>query len=242
MKTKPLFLFLIFSLSAAAAFAQSVQITSKKTTYTRPKPLMEFKKTFTVNRPIVKAATPALSKKIQDAISYERVVSLNIQDEKTEAQWLEEADYQVDYNKNGILSVGLSMSGTGAYPSVYTKTVVVNSKTGTIVKPADVFTNLRGLAAAVKKYQQKEIKESIAEIKKDKDFNEPNPETLFEDDDFTVENLGEFTVSDRGVIFNYDYGFPHVILALEPSGSFLLTWKELKPFIKPAGLFGQFAK
>lgn len=242
MKSKSLFLLFILFAFSSLAFAQSVVITSKKTTYKRPKPLMDFKKTFTVNRPIVKASTPALSAKIQNAISFEKVMGFNLKEEQTEIQWLEEADYEVNYNKNGILNIWLSMMGTGAYPSSSNESVVVNTKTGTVVKAADVFNNLQGLAKLVKKYQDKEVKAGIEEIKKDKDFNEPNPETLFESTDFDVSNLDSFSVSDEGVTFKYDYGFPHVIQALEPSGNYKITWKELKPFIKPAGLFGQFAK
>lgn len=241
MKIKLLLFPILLVVFSTAVFTQSVVITSKKTTYTRKKPIMDFKKTFTVNRPVVKAATPALSKKIQTAISPEKVLMFNLQEELTEIQWLEEADYEVLYNKNGILTVSLLMTGTGAYPTTY-KNVVVNIKTGTTVKAADVFTNLKGLAAFVKKQQVEEVKASIEEIKKDKDFNEPNPESLFESTNFEVINLEDFSVNDEGVIFKYDYGFPHVIEALEPGGSYQFSWKQLKPFIKPTGLFGQFVK
>lgn len=242
MKIRSILLFVFLTAFSTLAFSQSVVITSKKTTYKRPKPLMDFKKTFTVNRPLVKAATPAISRKIQTAISYEKVMMFSLKEEMTEIQWLEEADYEVNYNKNGILNVWLSLTGTGAYPSSTSRSVVVNIKTGTAVKAVDVFTNLQGLAKFVKKYQEEEVKAGIEEIKKDKDFNEPNPETLFENADFTVENLEGFSVNDEGVTFDYDYGFPHVIEALEPGGSYRISWKQLKPFIKPAGLFGQFVK
>lgn len=242
MKIKPLLLIALFTVLSSFAFAQSVVITSKKTTYKRLKPLSDYKKTFIVNRPIVKASTPALSKKIQNAISYEKVMMFNLKEEQTEIQWLEEADYEIAYNKNGILNIWLTMMGTGAYPSSNSESVVVNIKTGTVVKAADVFADLKGLAALVKRSQEIEIRSSIEEIKKDKDFNEPNPESLFESADFEVINLDNFSVNDEGIVFKYDYGFPHVIKALEPSGSYQLTWKQLKPFIKPAGLLGQFAK
>ncbi|MCD9187556.1 MAG: hypothetical protein LUM44_14145 [Pyrinomonadaceae bacterium] len=242
MKIKLLLFSALLLAFATSVFAQSVVITSKKTTYTRKKPIMDFKRTFTVNRPLVKASTPALSKKIQTAISPEKVLMFNLQEELTEVQWLEETDYEVLYNKNGILSVSFSMTGTGAYPTTTYKNVVVNTKTGAAVKAADVFTNLKGLAAFVKKQQAEEVKASIEEIKKEKDFNEPNPESLFESTDFEVINLEGFSVNNDGVIFNYEYGFPHVIEALEPSGSYQFGWKQLKPFIKPTGLFGQFVK
>lgn len=242
MKTKSLLFFIFLAVFSASAYAQNVEITSKKTTYKRPKPMIDFKKTFTVNRPLVKASTPALSKKIETAISYEKVLGFNLKEELNEIQWLEEADYEVKYNKNGILNVFVSMSGTGAYPSTTTESVVVNTKTGLVVKPADVFTNPQGLAKLVKKYQKDAIKAGIEAIKKEPDFDEPNPETLFESADFTIENLQKFSIDDNGITFIYSYGFPHAIQALEPNGNYEISWKQLKPFIKPSGLFGQFVK
>lgn len=229
----------IFAL-AAISFAQSVVITPKKTVYRRPKPIMKFKRTFSVTRPIVKASTPALSRKIEAAISYEKVSDVNIKEELNEVQWLEEADYKVNYNKNGILDISLSVTGTGAYPSTFVRTVVVNTKTGLRVTPKDVFTDLPGLAAKGKKAQQAEIKKGLADIKKEEPDAE-NPENLFESADFTVENLNEFSVSDGGVTFIYDYAFPHVIQAMQPDGRYFFSWKEISRHVKPAGLFGRFA-
>lgn len=237
---KQLFAIVLLILAfASLAFAQSVVITPKKTTYRRPKPLMDFKKTFTITRPKVKASTPALSKKIETAISYEKVSDLNIKEEINEIQWLEEASYEVNYNKNGILDLTLSVSGTGAYPSTYNRGVIVNTKTGNKVTAKDVFTDLAGLAAKGKKAQQAEIKQALIDIRKEEPDAE-NPTSLFESADFKIEDLNAFTVTDKGVTFNYDYGFPHVILAMQPDGHYFFSWKELKPFIKPAGLFGRF--
>jgi hypothetical protein len=232
---------IVLTILAFASFnlAQSVVITSKKTTYRRPKPMSAYKKTFTVTRPRVKASTPALSKKIEAAISYEKVSDLNIKEELSEVQWLESADYTVNYNKNGILDLTLSVEGSGAYPSTYNRPVIVNTKTGGTVTPREVFTNLAGLAAKCKKAQEAEIKQAIIDIKKDNP-DEENPASLFESSDFKIENLNKFTVSDKGITFLYDYDFPHVILALQPNGEYFFSWKALKPFVKPAGLFGRF--
>jgi hypothetical protein len=224
---------------ASLNFAQSVVITPKKTTYRRPKPLMDHKKTFTVTRPKIKAATHALSKKIEAAISYEKVSDLNIKEELTEVQWLETADYTVNYNKNGILDLTLSVEGSGAYPSTFNNGVVVNTRTGTAVTARDVFTNLAGLAAKGKKAQEAEIKEAIIDIKKENP-DEENPANLFENSDFKIANLDSFSVSDKGITFIYEYEFPHVIQAWEPAGRYFFSWKELKPFVKRAGLFGRF--
>ena len=103
----------------------------------------------------------------------------------------------------------------------------------------DVFVKLSELAAKGKQRQAAEIKKAILEIKKE-DPEEENPASLFENTDFTVENLDKFSVSDKGITFWYDYGFPHVILALQPEGRYFFSWAELKPFIRRASLLARF--
>lgn len=242
MKTKILpWLFLILAFSIPV-FSQSVGITPKKVIYKRPNPIADFKKTFTVTYPKVRAATPALSRKIEKSISFEKVSNLNIEEEKTEIQWLEEAGYEVGYNKNGILSITLSVSGTGAYPSVFEKTVVIDLKTGNRAAPTDVFTNLGRLAAKAKAKQKAEVDKSLKEIKSDPENKDFESFDYFDNTNFTVENLEEFAVTEKGVTFIYDYGFPHVILALQPEGRYFFPWNELKPFIRRGSLLAKFIR
>lgn len=242
MKMKSLFVLLFIFAFSAFAYSQSVTVTSKKVNYTRKKPFAEHKKSFTVNYPIIKAATPALSKKIETAISYQKVSGFNLQEELTEVQWLEEADYEVLYNKNGFMTISLWMSGSGAYPSTFRKDVVVNLKTGTVVKPADVFSNLDDLAAILKEQQIAEIEAAKKEIKADSENTDIDADELFGGKDFTAENIDEFLVSDEGVTFKYDYGFPHVIQALSPNGEYKMTWTQLKPFLIKGSVFSTFVK
>lgn len=230
---------LVFISSAAA---QSVTITPKKTVYKRKKPIADFKKTFVVTYPKVKASTAVLSKRIETAINPVNILEVNVQEEIIEYQWLEEAGYEVGYNKNGILSVMLFVHGVGAYPDGSSKTVVIDLKNGRRVTPADIFTNLKGLTAKIKKVQRAEINAGKLEIKKDPAMEEAIVNQLFENSDFTIKDLGSFAISDAGVTFNYDYGFQHVIKALEPDGTFLITWAELKPFIKRPGLLARFVR
>jgi hypothetical protein len=234
----------LFSLSlalfTAAAFGQSVIIKPRKVIYKRQKPIDEYKKTFTVTYPKVSGLSIALNKKVELTVSYEKAADLDIKDELHDSSWLYEASYKVNYNKNGILDITLSVSGSGAYPDEYDRTVVVDLKTGNRVRPADVFVNLTGLAAKCRRIQQTEIRKSLAGAKKnDPDAADPS---LFAETKFTTENLNEFTVSDRGVTFIYDYGFPHVIKALQPEGRYFIPWSEMKPFIKPGGLLARFVR
>lgn len=220
--------------------AQSVVVTPKKTVYTRPKPIQDFKKTFTVTYPKVKAATPALSKKIEATISYLSVLKLNIREEIADVQWLEEAGYKVDYNARGVLVITLSMNGMAAYPDGVSKTVAVNLKTGGRITPATAFTNLNALAEIVKRKQKSEIDAAIVELRKDPEAKETDPAELFGEENFTAENLAEFAIDDDGVTFIYDYGFPHVIEALEPEGRYNFSWSEIAKFVNASGPFAQF--
>jgi len=241
MKRKMLFLTALMLIAVPATLAQSVVITGKKVTYTRRKPITEYKKTFTINYPKVKAATPALSRKIEVAISYPSILGLNLQEELTTVQWLEEADYEVVYDNNGVLCIDLTMSGSAAYPDGVTKTAVVDLRKGTLVKTSDVFTDLQGLAAMVRKAQKKEIEEAIAEIKKNPEFKEEDPADLFKEADFHRKDLEGYSVNDKGVTFKYDYGFVHAIQALQPDVNFFFTWEQLRPFLVPGGLLEKLA-
>ena len=134
------------------------------------------------------------------------------------------------------------MTGTAAYPDSVTKYVVVNLANGNKVRPADVFSNLNGLAAIVKKIQTAEIGKATAEMKKDPENKDVEPEQLFSETDFKASDLKEFSVNDTGVAFYYDYGFPHALEALQPNGEYKLPWVRLKSFIRPDGLLARFVR
>lgn len=233
---------LLAAVFAVSGPAQSVTITPKKVTYTRQKPLSDYKKTFIVRFPKVKASTPAISKKIESTISYSKVLGLNINEEIRDIQWLEEADYDVNYNSRGLLVITLQMNGSGAYPDGTSKAVVVDLKTGNRVRVADVFTNLSGLTAMVKKSRKSEIAKAEKEIKEDPANGDIDPAALFDGKNFTVKDLDEFEVSRTGATFIYDYGFPHVVQALEPGGRYSYTWTQLKPYIKRGSLLAKFVR
>ena len=229
----------ILSLGYSFTVAQTVVITPKRSVYRRPKPQYESKRTFSIRRPIAKAATPAISRGITNAISPEKVLQINIKEEMTEYQWLEEADYKLLFNRDGILCLEEWMSGTAAYPDSVTKRVVVDIRKGVIVRPEDVFTNLTGMAAIVRKAQLAEVARATNEMKSDPDAR---PKDLFSETNFTAEDFRDFAVDANGVTFFYDYGFPHVLEALQPAGEFHFTWATLKPFVRTDGLLARFVR
>lgn len=242
MKIKFLCSLLFVIVLTSVAVAQSVVVTPKKITYNRRQPTADFKKSFVVTYPKVKAATPALSRKIESEISYEKNNNLKLSEELGEYQWLEEASYEVVYNKNGLLDIILITDGSAAYPSAIIKEVVINLKTGTRLTAQDVFINLDGLAAVVRKNQAAEIVKANQEYKQDPESADFDGNEYFDAAKFGVNELNEFSVSDAGVTFKYDYGFPHAVLALQPDGTYFYKWAQIKRFIKPGGLLGKFVR
>lgn len=240
MKVQIHLLFLFILSLVISISAQSVTITPKKSIYRRAKPISEFKKTFTVRYPIVKAASPSVSKKIESTISYAKVMELNIQDEIKDIQWLEEADYEVNYNAKWLLVITLSVSGTGAYPDTASKTIAVDLKTGNRITPAQAFKNISGLVELIKQKQKVEIEAAIKELREDPEEKERDPAELFSEESFTADSLQEFSLNDSGITFIYNYGFPHVIQAFEPEGRYTYKWSEVAKFINPAGPLAKF--
>ncbi len=241
MKTLVVILLVVCSLVTGVA-AQKVTVTKKKVTYTRKSPNSEYKKTFTVEYPKVKAATPAISKKIEAALSYEKAFGFTIAEEMGDLQWLEAATYDAVFNYGKVLSVNLNIEGTAAYPSGSTKSVVIDTSTGVKQTAAMVFTDQKGLLRMIAKDQKKEIEQAIKDLRNDPETNDPDPAELFEGKTFTAKDLEAFSVDGKGVTFHYGYGFPHIMLAAEPSGYYFYRWDQIKPYIKPAGLLDTLAR
>ena len=245
MKIKILVSFALLLSFSCISFAQAVKITPKKTVYKRiVKKGFAHKRNFTVIRPQVSGLSAAMNRKIENAISFERIFDFNLKEELTEIYWLENADFKTEYNRNGILGIALTMDGSGAYPSTYTKHVVVDTKTGLQIKPGDIFTSGKTaeLINLLDNKLQERMKLAVAEVKKDSAEDSVALTEMLTEKKFAAENLNHFSVNDKGVTFYYDYGFPHVALALEPNGEFTLNYTDLKPFIKQGGLLAKFVR
>jgi hypothetical protein len=240
MKTKSFLLLLAILTFGFVTHGQSVTITKQRVSYKRLKPNSPEKAKIVIHYPRIRSANRALSRRIERNISFAKVVDLNLADEiKSDGQWLESAWFDVNYNKKGILSITLSMSGSGHFSSTISRSVVVDLKTGRQVKSNDVFDNMDGLAKLVFKYQQAEIEQAMIDIPKMEGYGDFDSGKWFGDMTINFLNLQEFIVSDEGVTFKFDYGFPRIMLPAQPPGIFLIKWHELKPFISRLGLLGK---
>ena len=160
--------------------------------------------------------------------------------------WLSEFTFKVNYNKNYILDITFTQSGSGAYPDTHTKHIAINLKDGSVIKASEVFVDdkLETLAALVNGKLQSELKKIL------KENSEPGSDAedtrIIKESqrvlEFKSENLDDFSVGERGLTFLYDAGYPHAIQAFEPNGRYFFSYSELKPYLKRDGLLGQFVE
>ncbi len=240
-------MFLVAALAAVFsfnAFAQDVKITPDKVTYKRTgADVPDHKKTFEITYPKVSGISdPRVQKSLDDTLSYWKNFEMSLDEELNEFYGVDSADFEVGYNKNSILSIRLFMEVSGAYPSTMVKNLVVDLKTGKRVSLADVFTDIGQLIVKIDKAKKDSEAKAIADIKKDNADDARTLQNMLKNKNYQVSRLDEFSVSDEGVTFHYDYGFPHVIRALEPDSDYFFKWAELKPFIKTGGLLEQFTR
>jgi hypothetical protein len=202
------------------------------------------KRTAKVTHPIVSGLKNLqVLRRVQSLLQVKNVFDSSI-DEYRQDRWLEEFGYKVNYNRNHILDVTFTQSGSGAYPDTHTKHFAINLKDGNVIKASDVFLSDKSqtLAALVNNKLQGELKKILEELSASK--SDPEDSRIAKEAQeplkFTIENLDEFSIGAKGITFLYDAGYPHVIQALEPNGEYFFSYSELKPFIKRDGLLGQF--
>ncbi len=223
------------------AFGQ-IGITPMKVIYVRSgENVPDFKKRFEIRYPIVEGArNAAVKRRLESAIDYWRVFDTSLKEDWNEFIWLDLMDYEVGYNKNGILDIELIRQGSAAYPDGFSRHIVVNTKTGRSVRVADAFTKIGELLVKLDEAQKKEIADQIEELKRDDEQAADSFKSIVETEVYGGDKFDEFSVSDTGVTFIYDYAFPHAVQALEPEGRYFFSWEELSPYIRPRGVFGQF--
>ena len=189
---------------------------------------------------------PDVLRKLQSILDLKNVFGDSLEEIRSEFKesfWLDEITYKVNYNANFILDITFFESGVGAYPDTLTEHRIINLKTGSLLKAADVFksASLGALVKLVEGAMRAELREGIKKFGQD-EFAAGRLGDELREAKFSMENLDNFSVNNTGVTFLYDFGFPHVIKALEPSGRYFFSYERLKEHIKQDGLLGVFVR
>jgi hypothetical protein len=193
-----------------------------------------------VRYPVVLGLTdPTVLRRLQATLRMKNIFDSSLVDYRTEFGLLS-FDYQVNYNKNYLLDISFNQETEGAYPDTQNKHYLLSLKNGLVIKAANAFNqeSLATLTGLANEKLKGEVKELIKVVAEDKDSDAEQKSALTDQLnqlEFKRENLDEFSVSDKGVTFLYDAGFPHVIQALQPDGQYFFSFAELRPHIKSSG-------
>lgn len=256
-KGKKLPLALSASAASASAAPGAVEVKESVVKLQRGKQGQEYPdyKTAEIHFPLVSGLPDTVvMARVQEAVSLKKVFGQTPEEFRKQFQeeWtLDSIEYQLNFNRDEILSITYTQCGTGAYPSCGDEYVNVFLRDGFVITPQKAFDNLPGLAKLADGALRAEIRKALADAKNDKEIGDEGREFLERElngdeseikKPYPVEKLKYFIVGEKGITFIYDYGFAHVGEALEPPGRFFFSWEKLKPFIKADGPFGKFVK
>lgn len=159
--------------------------------------------------------------------------------------WLEDVNYTINYNKNGLVDADFAINGCGAYPDGSISHILIDLKTASAVtaKNAFITSSLPKLKSLIKAKMQSEVSSTLKEFEKSPEELESLKEQFAEKPVAVSDDvINNFSVSDKGLTFTHDWNFPHVVQALEPDGKYFFSFADLKPFILTTGPLGQFVR
>lgn len=251
--TQLLSLLALILLATSEAYSQSrpaiptdkVTIAKRKIVITRSGQYLKHrpdKRTATIYYPFISGlSNQAVLKKVRSLVSIKSIFGISLREYRDD-YWLDEMNYEVNYNANNILDITFTADGEGPHPDSHSRTIPVDLKLGKILKARDVFIEekLGELAAAVDIKLKLEVAELIKTAKENTDAE--NIIELLGQQKFEVENLDDFSITQEGVSFLYTADFPRVYVGFEPLGGYLFPYSSLKSFIKPNSRLAQFVK
>ncbi|GAB2968476.1 hypothetical protein GCM10027048_44180 [Hymenobacter coalescens] len=156
--------------------------------------------------------------------------------------------YEVELNQAGLLTLLLVNETLGAYPSINTRRVVFDTRTGRrlrvadLIRPADT-TALRQrwrraisrvVAERIRAFAQDfpEEQAALPDLQEHLRWDAATRQVAFEPHE---PRFDDFAVTRQGLTLYHSFGLPHVIQTAEPEGTFTLSYAELKPMLPPDG-------
>lgn len=157
------------------------------------------------------------------------------------------ANYEVLYNDRGLLSVALTAEYMGAYPSTATRHATFELRTGRLLQVRDLLADTLALRQRWQQSITRRVGAHLAALPTD--YPELDTAMLadmrqrlgWNDTTRTVQLEGsdprfyDFALTPFGLTLYYDFGFPHVIQALQPEADYLFPYAALSAWLKPKG-------
>lgn len=209
-----------------------------------------------------------VSSKVNQIISFKNITGITKQDY---CDGFEGGDYQINYDKNNVLSISFFTSWMGAYPSEANINYVINLTNGEVIKPSDIFypNKISDLVSLLNTKLQANVQQGLDFAKQQNpsgqegqcseqyvneglrqgkgwyaDYSTFTEQNLIASDSINGETpqYASLKITANGIEFIYDFGFAHVIQACEPNGVIALTYSQLKNYIRPDGLLASEVK
>ncbi len=128
------------------------------------------------------------------------------------------SSFVVNWMNAEYLDLQITVETLGAYPSQMVFNFLFNLETGEEVTAEDLF-----------------MEEQITDLVKLCDHELQNRITDQIEDEFTFTetDLNQLGMRRSGIVFHYDFNFPHASAAMEPDGELFFSWNVLNEFLLP---------
>jgi len=171
---------------------------------------------------------------VNSLLSFEKVTGTPMEgacecsEDKSFSYGLVYGSYNVEYNKNMILSIEWWGEGMGAYPSSYYVYININLNTGQPIVFREML-NGKGFDYVKNKVEtelNKRLEETALSMKEE-EYEEATINEMCQPLKLTSEFNPEFSFTKEGIIVHYDLGFPHFAQCYDPGGNVLIPYAEL---------------
>lgn len=177
---------------------------------------------FEVTLPRVRVVDPVAQGRIDAALTPEAL--LGDPQAQIEADgWVDAARFETTLNRDAVLSLLVTVEGSGAYPDSYNRAVVLDLLTGGQIG-ADTLSDA-GRTALVAR-----VSEEVAQRKAAAD---PEVQEMLAPVAFTDRDLVGFEATEQGLGFFVPWGLPHAIAAASPDPVVTVAWAEVAPNLAP---------
>jgi len=188
--------------------------------------------------PKIKLTDKTVQQKINSHFTLENITGYNLEEAKQQKEkfkkdsipfGLTDLNFEINYNKDCLLSLTFSIGTCGAYPSFYSSYYNFDLTTGDSVTYGKLLNEQKINELVL--YCDKVLQKRISETKKEYPCDEIIAGQL-EGKKFTEESLSNFFMTENDFVFVYFFAFPHVAKGAEPDGQITISKAEMKKYLK----------
>lgn len=149
-------------------------------------------------------------------------------------------DVDTVYHAHCILGIRYNGEWMGAYPTSFSGNINYDLQTGDSLLTTDFIAadKMNELLAHCNTKLQQNIDDNRKTLVAGDGLEEVAQYLEQYPPLFTMDKINDYSISDSGVTWVYEIGFPHVMKGLEPDGHVTLSRAELQPLLKKDGPLG----